>query len=61
MRRIVGWLFLALLTLNGWAQTMDAFIGVWPVTDKTMMKSLNGEWQLKARMLGGVWLLRGQV
>lgn len=47
MRRIVGWLFLALLTLNGWAQTMDAFNGVWPVTDKTMMKSLNGEWQLK--------------
>ena len=25
---------------------MDAFKGVWPVTDKTMMKSLNGMWQL---------------
>ena len=54
MRRIVGWLFLALLTLNGWAQTMDAFNGVWPVTDKTMMKSLNGEWQLKVNGKEGV-------
>ena len=25
----------------------DAFKGIWPVTDKTMMRSLNGTWQLK--------------
>ena len=29
------------------AQIGDAFKGVWPVTDKAVMKSLNGEWQLK--------------
>ena len=29
------------------AQVVDAFKGVWPVTDKTMMQSLNGVWQLK--------------
>ena len=34
--------------LNGFsAQTGDAFKGVWPVTDKSIQKSLNGEWQLK--------------
>ena len=32
---------------------MDAFKGVWPVTDKTMMKSLNGMWQLKVN--DGTW------
>jgi len=29
------------------AQVGDAFKGFWPVTDKAVMKSLNGEWQLK--------------
>ena len=29
------------------AQVTDAFKGVWPVTDKAVMCSLNGEWQLK--------------
>ena len=29
------------------AQIGDAFKGVWPVTDMALMKSLNGEWQLK--------------
>ena len=29
------------------AQVTDAFKGVWPVTDKAVMRSLNGEWQLK--------------
>ena len=29
------------------ADVEDAFKGVWPVTDKAMMKSLNGTWQLK--------------
>jgi len=28
-------------------QIADAMKGVWPVTDKQMMKSLNGQWQLK--------------
>ena len=47
MNRIVSLLFLTLLTLRGWSQTADAFKGVWPVTDKAMMKSLNGTWHLK--------------
>lgn len=29
------------------AQVTDALKGVWPVTDKALMKSLNGEWRLK--------------
>jgi len=29
------------------AQIGDAFKGVWPVTDRALIKSLNGEWQLK--------------
>ena len=29
------------------AQIGDAFKGVWPVTDKALIKSLHGEWQLK--------------
>ena len=29
------------------AQVTDAYNGVWPVTDKTMMQSLNGKWSLK--------------
>jgi len=29
------------------AQTVDAFKGVFPVTDKALLMSLNGEWQLK--------------
>ena len=35
------------LSLSCFAQIGDAFKGVWPVTDKSVMKSLNGEWQLK--------------
>ena len=41
-------LFLAwAVTATSWAQIVDAFKGIYPVTDKTQMKSLNGEWQLK--------------
>ena len=29
------------------AQVVDAFGGFLPVTDKQMMRSLNGEWKLK--------------
>ena len=32
---------------DGRVDVEDAFKGVWPVTDKSMMKSLNGTWQLK--------------
>ncbi|MBR2150422.1 MAG: hypothetical protein IJ902_03435 [Prevotella sp.] len=53
--------FLSLVILHHWlslspgrAQVADAFKGVWPVTDKTMMKSLNGEWKLKVvKGIGG--------
>ncbi len=41
-------LFLAwAVTATSWAQIVDAFKGIYPVTDRTQMKSLNGEWQLK--------------
>ena len=33
--------------LNASAQVKDAFQGVLPVTDQTMMRRLNGEWSLK--------------
>ena len=36
---------IAVLTID--ADRGDAFKGIWPVTDGAMMKSLNGEWQLK--------------
>jgi beta-galactosidase len=38
---------LGLVSLTATAQVGDAFKGFWPVTDKAVMKSLNGEWQLK--------------
>ena len=40
-------ILLGLVSLTATAQIGDAFKDVWPVTDKTVMKSLNGEWQLK--------------
>ena len=40
-------MLLGLVSLTATAQIGDAFKGVWPVTDKTVVKSLNGEWQLK--------------
>ena len=36
-----------MLFLSVNAQLTDAFKGVYPVSDKAMMKSLNGEWKLK--------------
>ena len=36
-----------LLSLACHAEVGDAFKGIWPVTDKAVMRSLNGEWQLK--------------
>jgi len=46
MKKIIMML-LGLVSLTATAQIGDAFKGVWPVTDKAVMKSLNGEWQLK--------------
>lgn len=46
--RNIFFFFLALVaSVTSWAQMGDAFKGIYPVTDKTQMKSLNGEWQLK--------------
>ena len=49
MKRYILSLTIGMISfLNGFsAQTGDAFKGVWPVTDKSIQKSLNGEWQLK--------------
>jgi len=40
-------LLLLTTTICGHSQVVDAFKGVWPVTDPAAMKSLNGEWQLR--------------
>lgn len=55
MKRTTSLLFLLLLLPSAlWAADMkrcdgetDAFKGVWPVTDKEMLMSLNGKWRLK--------------
>ena len=47
MRRTVVALCLVLTTLCARAGVTDAFSGVWPVTDASMKKSLNGTWNLK--------------
>lgn len=43
--------FLSLLTIivaiSAYAQVSDCFQDILPVTDRKMMKSLNGEWSLK--------------
>ena len=46
MKKIII-ILLGLVSLTATAQIGDAFKGVWPVTDNTVMKSLNGKWQLK--------------
>ena len=46
MKKIIM-ILLGLVSLTATAQPSDAFKGIWPVTDKAVMKSLNGEWQLK--------------
>lgn len=40
-------LWLALTGASAGAEVIDAFKGILPVTDKSMTRSLNGEWQLK--------------
>ena len=49
MRRVLLSLsfIISVASMMTWAQKGDAMKGVWPVTDKAMMRSLNGEWQLK--------------
>ena len=47
MRKALLFAISCLVCTLAWAQTEDAFKGVWPVTDKTWMMSLNGEWHLK--------------
>ena len=44
-KRIGGMAILALFSVT--VQADDAFHGILPVTDRTMMRSLNGEWALK--------------
>ncbi|MBO4810821.1 MAG: hypothetical protein J5552_04570 [Prevotella sp.] len=47
MKRALALTSLFLFILGSKAQVGDAFNGILPVTDPLMMKSLNGEWQLK--------------
>ena len=47
MKRILYISILFCLSLIIKAEVRDAFQGILPVTDKTQMRSLNGEWQLK--------------
>lgn len=46
-RNILTIALLGLVALCGKAEIGNAMKGVWPVTDPQMMRSLNGEWQLK--------------
>ena len=47
MKRIATIFVLLALTIGLQAEIGTAFKGIWPVTDRSLMKSLNGEWQLK--------------
>ena len=47
MKRLLQISILLCLSLIIKAEVRDAFQGILPVTDKTQMRSLNGEWQLK--------------
>ena len=47
MKGIVLYIFVVVCSLAAQAQVTDAFQGILPVTDHTMMKSLNGEWSVK--------------
>ena len=47
MRKALLFAIACMVCTTAWAQLEDAFKGVWPVTDKTRMMSLNGEWHLK--------------
>ena len=47
MKKTLLLLLLLTTTICGHSQVVDAFKGVWSVTDPAAMKSLNGEWQLR--------------
>ena len=47
MKRLLLGLSIILCPLSFSFAQQSAFKGVWPVTDKSVMKSLNGDWQLK--------------
>ena len=47
MKKIFVLIIACMASVCGKAQIGDAFKGVWPVTDQSVMRSLNGEWQLK--------------
>ena len=47
MKKTLLSLFLCACAMAGYAQNGDAFKGIWPVTDHSQIKSLNGQWQLK--------------
>ena len=47
MKRLCTILLLLVTAFTVRAQVGDAFKGIWPVSDRSLMKSLNGEWQLK--------------
>jgi len=47
MKRSVLLAFLGVVYSSVQAQVVDAYKNVWPVNDQALLKSLNGEWQLK--------------
>lgn len=47
MKRFIFSLLTIIVATTANAQVRDCFQGILPVTDRTMMKSLNGEWSLK--------------
>lgn len=47
MKRIILSLLTVIIAISANAQVRDCFQGILPVTDRKMMKSLNGEWSLK--------------
>ena len=47
MRKIFFLVFMSMAVITASADRGDALKGIWPVTDPSLLKSLNGEWQLK--------------
>ena len=47
MKKIIISLLTTLIVISSNAQVRDCFNGILPVTDRSMTKSLNGEWKLK--------------
>lgn len=47
MKKTILITLLLAIVASAYAQLADAWKGVWPITDKKLTKSLNGEWHLK--------------